>query len=118
MSEDKRTIGWKNWNSNFKRKKPTATLSITLELFNYGKNIEDIMRIRQFKRDSVERQIIELITMGHIFVDDVIGTEKREKIQESINEENIDKLSDIKEIVGEDFSYFEIKCTIAHINSS
>ncbi len=118
MSDENRSIGWINWNKNFKNKKLTTTLQITYDLFQEGKKISEIMKIRQFKQDSVERQIIELITLGLIDVDKVIGIEKRKLIFNNITKKNITILSEIKLGLPENISWFEIKCVIAHINSN
>jgi len=118
MSEDKRTIGWINWNSDLKKKKVSETLEITLNLFLAKKTINEIANIRKFKIESVERQIIELITKSKINVDDVIGKKKREMIFSNINYDNITKLSEIKANLGENANWFEIKCVLAHINSN
>lgn len=117
QTEDKRTIGWINWNKEFKQKKLTDTLKITYDLFKEGKLIQEIMKLRGHKQDSIERQIVELITLSKINVDDVIGIEKRKLIFKNITKENCEKLSEIKEKLQNDASWFEIKCVLAHINS-
>jgi len=115
--EDKRTIGWINWNKEFKQKELTETLKITYDLFQKGKSIEEIMTFRGFKQDSIERQIIELITLSLINVDDVIGVEKRKLILKNITQENINNLTQIKKNLKNDITWFEIKCILAYINS-
>ena len=117
QTEDKRTIGWINWNKEFKQKELTETLKITYDLFKKGNSIQEIMKLRGHKQDSIERQIIELITLSRINVDDVIGIEKRKLIFKNITKENCEKLSEIKEKLQNDASWFEIKCVLAHINS-
>lgn len=117
MSEENRTIGWVNWNKAFKQKKLTQTLQLTYDLFSQGKSIQEIMVLRGHKQDSIERQIIELITLSLINVDEVIGVEKRKLIFKNISKDNIDKLSQIKDILQEKATWFEIKCVLAHINS-
>lgn len=115
--DDKRTIGWINWNKEFKQKKLTQTLEITYNLFQKGKSINEIMKIRGHKQDSIERQIIELITLSLINVDTVIGEKKRKIIFKNITKDNIGMLSKIKEKLQDEATWFEIKCVLAHINS-
>lgn len=117
MSEDKRTIGWINWNRELKKKKISETLELTYNLFMAKKSIAEIAKIRKFEIESIERQIIELITKSMINVDDVIGEKKREIIFSNITNDNIDKLSEIKDKLGNKANWFEIKCVLAHINS-
>ena len=117
MSEENKNIGWINWNKSFKKKTLTPTLQVTYDLFKEGKSISEMMKLRGFKQDSIERQIIELITLSLINVDEVIGISKRKLIFANITKENRDKLSSIKEKLEDTISWFEIKCVIAHINS-
>ena len=117
QTEDKRTIGWINWNKEFMQKELTETLRITYDLFKKGNSIQDLMKLRGHKQDSIERQIIELITLSRINVDDVIGIEKRKEIFKNITKENCEKLSAIKEKIKNEVTWFEIKCVLAHINS-
>lgn len=104
------------WNFEKKKKKLTFTLDTTLTLFKNGKTIDEICSIRSFKLQTVEYQIIELITMGFINVEDIVSREKIEKISNLILVENVLSLSLIKDKLKEEFSYFEIKCVIASLN--
>lgn len=114
--EKKLKSSWIDWISKIKRKKLTLTLEKTLNLFESNKTIKQIAKIREFKIETIEKQIIELISMGFIFVIDVIGKDKFETIHNLINETQIYSISKLKEMLGEDYSYFEIKCVLAYIS--
>lgn len=105
--------GWSSWNQKLKEKKLTSTVKETLDLFLKGKTILEICSLRKLKQDTIERQIIELITKSFIQIEDVISNHL--EILESIEKIGT-KLSDIKENVPS-ASWFEIKCTIASLNA-
>lgn len=117
MEVGKRTIGWVNWNREFKKKGLTPTLENTYNLFKEGNSIITVAKKRGFKQESIERQIVELITMEMIDVNDVLEKAKLKKIISVIDADNINNLSKIKEKLSDNESWFEIKCTLAYINS-
>lgn len=104
---------WASWASEFKRKPLTQTLELTYNMFFEGKSIEQITKEREFKQESVERQIVELITKSLISVEDVVDKKNLDQIKESFTVENIESLQSIKESLPDDITYFEIKCTLA-----
>lgn len=108
---------WIDWNLKAKEKALTQTLNETLQLFLQKKSPEEISKIRDYKLDTIQRQIIELITMSFINIEDVVEKNRFKKIENLIEKKQIIKLSEIKENLSEDISYFEIKATIASINS-
>lgn len=114
--EKKLKSSWIDWISKIKRKKLTLTLEKTLNLFESNKTIKQIAKIREFKIETIEKQIIELISMGFIFVIDVIGKDKFETIHNLINETQIYSISKLKEMLKDNYSYFEIKCVLAYIS--
>ncbi len=117
MEKTKKSIGWANWNTTLKKKKINESLEITYNLFMKGKNIAEISKERNYKQDTIERQIIELISKSMIDINDVLELNKFNLIYKSINDDNINSLKDIKEKLPLDISWFEIKSVIAHINS-
>jgi len=110
-------IGWINWNSKIKEKKLTPTLKNTYDLFIKGYKIPEISLKRNFKEETTQKQIIELIKKSMINIDDVIEKKKRKEILKIIEEKIIYKLSEIKSLLPTEISWFEIKCILAYINS-
>ena len=115
MVDEKKYESWYEWNLKFRNRNLTQTQAITLEMLNDNKSIEDISRLRRFKKETVEKQIIELITMGKIDVSFVISDEKLEYMKLNILDKYL-KLSSMREKLGENYSYFEIKCFIASLD--
>lgn len=113
---NKNTFSWSEWNLEKKRKKITTTLDITLKFFNEGKTINEICKLRNFKLETVQYQIIELITQGFINIKDVIDEKNLNEISNFISQNRTIGLKQIKENLNENISYFEIKCVIASNN--
>lgn len=111
------SLKWNEWNKKSKNKKLTQTLKQTFNLFINGADIEFIAKKRDFKIETVERQIIELITKSLIDVKDVISETKFNLIYSKISSNKFNNLKEIKDILPEDISWFEIKCTLAYFNS-
>lgn len=106
---------WIQWVKEFKKKKLTETLEVTLNLFKEGLDINHIAKRREYKEPTVEKQIIELIAKGFIHIEDVLSKEKIDHISKVLDDENISSLTMLKEILGEDYSYFEIKSYLASL---
>ena len=117
MAQDNNSIKWNNWNSLAKNKKLTETLELTYTLFKSGKTFEEILNLRNFKQDTLERQFIELITKGIIDARDIVDENKFEKIKNIIEIDKPKSLSEIKNKLPSNFTWFEIKCTLAYFNS-
>lgn len=111
------TKGWAEWNAKHKEKKLTPTLAYTLKLFEDKKTIPQIAQIREHKQDSIERQIVELITRSFIAAEDVITEKKLKQILNVITEKNKNSLKTLKELLPENITWFEIKCAIASLNA-
>ena len=105
------------WNHTKKFKNLTPTLQTTLKLFFEHLTVEEIAKHRHFKLQTVEYQIIELITLGFIYLGDLIDDELSHKILETFDEEVPDSLRKIKNKLPNEISYFQIKCVLASINN-
>ncbi len=117
MVIDPSKSGWIAWAKGFKKKKLTETLSLTLKLFKEGKSIKQIAKTRKYEVESIERQIVELITKSFIAVEDVIEKDRIKKILEVGEKVGIESLTKMKEALPKDYSWFEIKCVLAHLTA-
>ncbi len=113
---DKSSSKWINWNYEKKKKKLTETLELTFTLFKQNKSIEEIAKEREFKLQTVEYQIIELITLGFIPISELVDETRQKKILEVIDSKIPESLKLIKEKLPENYSYFQIKCVLAELN--
>jgi len=116
MKENSNSFSWLEWAREYKKVKYKGTLQTTHLLFLQGMNLEEIAKKRNIKEETVERQFVALIVKGLVHVADIINEEKIKKILHIVKNNN--KLSIIKEELGEKYSYFEIKAVIASLGVS
>ena len=117
MDINTKDSGWISWTKDFKKKKLTETLELTYKMLKQGKSIEQIAKEREFKKESIERHVIELITKSIISVEDVISKNKIDLILNSCEKIGVESLSKLKEDLDEKIEYYEIKCVLAYLSS-
>jgi len=107
-----------------KHKKKTSNLSTkltqleTLELWNKGLSLEKISEARELTIDTIVGHICFLIEKGlGVKIDKLVKPERQKKIIAAIKTAGTDKLTPIREILGEDYSWDEIKLVLAKIKS-
>jgi ATP-dependent DNA helicase RecQ len=100
--------------SNKNKTSSNATLIKTIELFRENKSIEEIAQIRGLSPITVSKHIATLIEKGeNIDIYSLIPKEKFAIIQAAINDLDTQFLSPIKNQVGEDYSWDEIRFVVA-----
>ena len=104
-------MSWLEWNSETKKKPLTQTLQETLLLFQNHYTIEQIAKKRKYKEETIQRQLIELITLSYINVDDITN-----KPKEPILKNKHLPLKEIKQ-KNPNYTYFEIKAILASYNA-
>jgi len=105
-----------------KHKKKTTSLSTkltqleTLELWNKGMSLEKIATARELTVGTVIGHLCFLIEKGlGVNIDKLVKPEKQKKIMATIKKIGADKLTPLKEELGEEISYDEIKLTLAKL---
>lgn len=90
-------------------KEKNNTVEITLELLNQGKSIDEVAKERNLSISTISNHVSRLISQNKVSVFNFISKEKYEKIENEIKKmENIE-LKLLKEILGDNYSYDEIK---------
>ena len=92
------------------------TYSISLQMFRSGKSIPDIAVERSFAVSTIENHLARYIGTGELNVEDLVSPEKIPEIRRaflSINE--LTGLGQIKEILGGDYTYGEIRAVAADL---
>lgn len=89
----------------------------TLELFKAGMDIAGIASKRGFSKGTIETHLAELVLAGNIKISDLLSDERQAIITEAIHFAGMEKLNPIKEKLGDDFSYAEIRMVINHLKS-
>lgn len=87
----------------------------TKELLEEGLSIDEIMERRNMARSTIEGHIIDIIKNGCYDSRDLVSPEHRDTIREYFTEINDSSLSAAKDVLGEEYSYFELKVVIAEM---
>lgn len=92
----------------------TETAQKTLALLKKSLEIEQIIKIRKLKRNTVEDHLVEIaMNVPDFPIDHLVTKKKQAMIYAAIQQLQTRKLKIIKEGLSESISYFEIRLTIA-----
>ena len=90
------------------------TYSITLELFKTGNSIAAIAKARDLAVSTIETHLVRFIPSGEILLEDIVAAHKIEPIRQAILALNAGAAtSPVKEYLGDEYSYGEIRAVIA-----
>jgi ATP-dependent DNA helicase RecQ len=90
------------------------TYSITLEMFNSGCSVDEIARRRELTRATVETHLVRFIPTGKVSLEALVPPQKIESIRDALIKFNgTGALSPVKEYLGENYSYGEIRAVLA-----
>lgn len=93
--------------SSVDRKKDTV--DITLQLLQEGNDLPEVAKLRNLTVSTISNHIAKLISKNKVSVYNFISKEKYVLIEKKLVELNTKELKIIKESLGDDFSYDEIK---------
>jgi nucleoside-triphosphatase THEP1 len=86
---------------------------ITFDLYKSGKTIPEIANERGFAVSTVESHLVPFIATGEIDVSKLIGQEKFRVISGAIDKDLQATLGELKHLLGDDYSYSEIRFVAA-----
>ncbi len=89
------------------QKKPTVT--ITLEYYKTGKNIQEIAQIRKLTTTTISSHIAKLIKDGVIDVKEVLPPIKIKELSQIFEKHSDKSLTEIKAIVSDDYTWEELR---------
>lgn len=99
-----------------KKKEPKKeTKLITFELFKDGSSIEEIANARELTVNTIEKHISHFIGTGEINISEILSENKISLISEVIFKEKTKKLTEIKDFLGENATYSEIRFTLLYL---
>lgn len=87
--------------------------SETLELLDEGYSIDDISKERGLSRGTIESHICKIVKNKLYNVEDFISNAHYEIINEYFEETHDTSLSSARDVLGEAFSYFELRLVLA-----
>jgi hypothetical protein len=88
------------------------TRFLTLQLFKEGNKVGDIAKMRELTLGTIESHLISFISSEEINIGDILSKNKIEKILSVIKENPDSASSVIKEKLGNDYSYNDIRAVM------
>jgi len=88
------------------------TRFITLQLFKEGNKVGDIAKMRGLTIGTIENHLISFISSEEISIGDIVSKNKIENILNAIRENPDSSSSSIKEKLGNDYSYNDIRAVM------
>jgi ATP-dependent DNA helicase RecQ len=87
-----------------------STHHVTLDLYNEGKSVEEIAKERNVKPSTIISHLTELIEAGEtVDVTSLITPERYDIIARALQQVGGDMLGPVKDVLGDEYSYDEIK---------
>jgi hypothetical protein len=93
-----------------------ASAEKSLELFKEGKSIQAIATERNLTSGTVENHLMEYLATNEVPVHLFVTAQKLEALQEVFVSHPGKKHSELKQILGDDYSYTEIKAAWLYLN--
>ena len=95
-----------------KHERTSDTKSITLKMFNEGQSVEDISEQRQLLRSTIEGHLAHYVRKGQLDPHVLLSKERIAYIFEIVKEIGGSAAMPIKEKLGEDYSFAEIRIVL------
>jgi len=87
-----------------------STRRYTIDLYNEGRSIEEIARERNLKPSTIMNHLVELIEAGEtIDIERLVHPERQKIIFDALQQIGGDMLTPVKEFLGDEYSYNEIR---------
>jgi hypothetical protein len=91
------------------------TQRISLEMFRQGMSVSEIAAERGFVNGTIEGHLASFIPTGEVALEELVSPDKIMAIQQVLEESDEElNSSAIREILGEEYGYGEIKAVISH----
>jgi ATP-dependent DNA helicase RecQ len=92
---------------------PNDTSRETYKLFKDGVSIAEIASLRNLSPMTVEGHLTNFITTGELDVSQFVTHDKLLMIQDAVEKYGNERLAPLKEVLGDDYTYVEIKAVVA-----
>ena len=87
----------------------------SLELYRKGLKVEEIAKQRGFALTTIEGHLAQFVRSGEINVFDFLGETELEKIKKLVLVHGFDKLTPLKEALGESVSYGQLRMAVNYL---
>ncbi len=95
----------------------TETKQESFDLFRQGHSIEKISELRRLSMGTIEGHLAFYVLQGKLGIDQIMDTSKIEAIQDAIDKVGGTALTPVKELLGEDYSYGEIRLVRSYFDN-
>ena len=95
----------------------SRTVCHTLELLDENMTIEEIAKERNLARSTIEGHVVEIVRNGLYSVEDFVSKEHLETIKEYFKEVDDTSIMAAREVLGEEYSYFELKLGLFQVEN-
>ena len=90
----------------------------SFSMFRSGKTVENIAAERSLSPMTIESHLSYFIQTGEMDILELVKEEKIPAIQDAIESYGHDRLAPLKEVLGDDYTYGEIKAVIGWMNKN
>lgn len=95
----------------------THSGSISLRMYREGKPVNEIAAERNLAISTIEGHLVAFIETGEIKLEELVAEEKIPFITEAMNKIEGNSMKSVKEILGDEYSYAEIRAVYTHMKS-
>jgi ATP-dependent DNA helicase RecQ len=88
----------------------------TFNLYKMGKSIPEIAAMRNLSPMTIQNHLCGFIQTGELDVSEMVAPEKMPAIRDAIESYGVAPLAPLKEVLGDNYTYPEIKAVIAWMN--
>ncbi|TFF40164.1 DNA helicase RecQ [Mucilaginibacter psychrotolerans] len=99
-----------------KKEQISETAKASLALFKQGLSVTDIAQLRSLAATTIEGHLSVFVQSGELDVFTFVKEEKIPAIKDAVEKYGNERLAPLKEILGEDYTYGEIRAVIAWLN--
>jgi ATP-dependent DNA helicase RecQ len=89
----------------------------TLNLYNQGKTIPEIAKLRDYSISSIEAHLAFYVQQRILPIESLLPSEKITAIQQTVDNIGTNRLTPIKEALGDDYTFSDIKFALAHLQN-
>lgn len=91
------------------------TKKVSFDLFKSGKSVEEIAQERTLTPNTIEGHLAHYIASGDIQIGELMDQQKAQQITGKFHQLKTTSMTPVKEALGDDFSYGEIRLVMAHL---
>ncbi len=104
--------------SRTEQKTENSTRAASLDLFKKGNTVAEIASIRQLSPSTIEAHLIFYVEDGRLKITDLVSDEKISRISGAVEKYGHFPIFPLKESLGDDVSYGEIRAVISHLKKN